>query len=211
MNSGNKKRLLLFITEGPTEEEFYKKVIEYTKKTNNCKKYNFDKIKYICPDGITRIQNKALLKFKNEICLNKDYSGYKKIVCLCYDLDVLNNNNNSCLSNNIDKMKTELKKCGADKVIEIKADRMIEDFFLYDIEGIKDFLKLKNYKLPNKKSLDLLKQMFKDGNKIYSKGSSAAGFIKALNLGKILSKICNQLSPLCDELGYKCNRKNCKN
>ena len=35
------------------------------------------------------------------------------------------------------------------------------------------------------------------------------GLINQLNLEKILSHICNQLKPLCDELGYGCDGKKC--
>ena len=203
------KRILIVVTEGPTDEEFYKRVINYTKAKNKCKKFNFNEIKYMCADGIGNLHRKMLAKFKIEICNNSEYSKYEKIVCFCYDKDDFKKTNTNPPINR-DKMKKDFYDCGASKIIEIVADDMIEDFFLIDIQGIIKLLKLgKKYKIPQKESLDLLKQMYKDGNKIYSKGTKAEGLVDALNMDIILSKICCQLSLLCMELGYCCNNKIC--
>jgi len=82
---------------------------------------------------------------------------------------------------------------------------------LIDIEGIKRFLRLpRRYKLPNKSGLELLKQMFKDASKTYFKGERVSGLVDALDICLILTKICKQLSVLCNELGYKCSGDKCK-
>ena len=141
----SKKRLLLMITEGPTDEEFYKKVIEIVRKKNNCSKFNFDEIKYMCSNGIGNMHKNMLSKFKFELCEDKEYGNYEKIVCFCYDKDVFKQNNTNPPINRT-KMKEYFEKYGANKIIEIIADNMIEDFFLLDIEGIKKYLKVKkNY------------------------------------------------------------------
>ena len=205
----SKKRILIIVTEGPTDEEFYKRVVEYTKQKNKCKKYNFDAIKHMCAGGIGNLHKKMLAKFKIEICKDDEFSNYEKIVCFCYDKDVFKKTNSNPPINR-EKMKKDFYDAGASNIIEIIADDMIEDFFLIDTDGIIKFLKLgKKYKIPQKKSLDLLKQMYKDGNKIYSKGTKAEGLVDALNMDLILSKICCQLSPLCTELGYCCNETIC--
>ena len=58
-------------------------------------------------------------------------------------------------------MKKDFKNAGADKLIEIIADKTIEDFFLYDIDGIKNYLNLgKSYKVSFKNNgLEVIKKM----------------------------------------------------
>ena len=109
-------------------------------------------------------------------------------------------------------MKKEFLAAGADKIIEIVAKNTIEDFFLYDIEGVINYLKLpKNYKVNKKKNgLETLNKMFKDANRVYFKGEKVEGLVKALDKKLILSKICSQIHILCKELGYKCNCDKCK-
>ena len=207
--SNTKKRILIIFSEGPTDEEFYKRVIQYTKAKNKCAKYNFDEIRYMCACGIGNLHKKMLAKFKFEICREKKYANYEKVVCFCYDKDVFK----KTISNppiNRTQMIADFKANGADIVLQVVADDMIEDFFLYDFDGIRKFLKLPSkYKRPGLKSLELLKKMYKDGNKIYTKGEKAEGLVDALDMDKILSKICCQLHELCKELGYKCQGDKC--
>ena len=125
------------------------------------------------------------------------------------DLDVFKKNIQSPPINR-EKMKKHFYEAGANEIIEIKADDCIECFFLKDIEGVKKFLKLgAKYKVPNKKGFDLIKQKFKDGNRIYYKGTKVEGLVKALNINLILAQICYQISQLCDEFGYYCQRNKC--
>lgn len=205
----NKKRILIIITEGETDEKFYKKIIDEIKKVNDNKIYNFSTIKYICSKSITKMHKKMLGKFKNEVCCSK-YNDYQKIVCFCYDYDVFEFNQNPPI--NRIKMKKEFTAAGADKIIEIVAKSSIEDFFLYDIEGVKKYLKLpKNYKVTKKKNgLETIKKMFEDANRVYFKGEKVEGLVKTLDKKLILSKICPQIHILCEELGYKCNSDKCK-
>lgn len=205
----SKKRILVIITEGETDEEFYKKIIDEIKKVNDNKIFNFSEIKHNCSRSITKMHKKMLGKFKKEVCCPK-YDDYEKVVCFCYDNDVFEFNQNPPI--NRSKMKNEFIKAGADKIIEIVAKSTIEDFFLYDIEGVKKYLKLsKTYKVTKRKNgLETLKEMFKDANRVYFKGEKVEGLVKALNKKLILSKICPQIHILCKEFGYKCNRDKCK-
>lgn len=106
-------------------------------------------------------------------------------------------------------MKKDFKNAGADKLIEIIADKTIEDFFLYDIDGIKNYLNLgKSYKVSFKNNgLETIKKMFEDANRVYFKGERVEGLVKSLNKKLILSNICSQIHILCKELGYKCNSR----
>lgn len=205
----SKKRILVIITEGETDEEFYKKIIDEIKKVNDNKNFNFSEIKHICSKSITKMHKKMLGKFKNEVCCSK-YNDYEKVVCFCYDNDVFEFNQNPPI--NRPKMKKEFLAAGADKIIEIVAKSTIEDFFLYDTEGVKKYLKLpKTYKVTKKKNgLETLKKMFEDANRVYFKGEKVEGLVKALDKKLILSKICSQIHILCAELGYKCNCDKCK-
>lgn len=205
----NKKRILIVITEGETDKEFYKKIIDEIKKVNGNINFNFCEIKHICSKSITKMHKKMLSKFKKEVCCPK-YNGYEKVVCFCYDYDVFEFNQNPPI--NREKMKKDFKTAGANKIIEIVANSTIEDFLLYDTEGVKKYLKLpKTYKVSQKKNgLKTIKKMFEDANRVYFKGEKVEGLVKSLNKTRILSNICPKIQVLCKELGYKCNCNKCK-
>ena len=150
-----------------------------------------------------------LNKFKHEICTSA-YKEYEKVVCFCYDNDVFEFNQNPPINRAL--MKNDFISAGANKVIEIIANRTIEDFFLFDIEGIKKYLNLpKSYKTTFKSNgLETIKKMFNDANRVYFKGEKVIGLVKSLNKKLILESICSQIFILCNELGYKCNRDKCK-
>ena len=198
----------MIITEGETDEEFYKEVISTIKKVNNGIKFKFDKIKYICAKSITRIHKKMLSRFEKDICT--EFADWEKVVCFCYDSDVFEMSTNPPIDR--EKVKRDFLKAGASDIIEIVAERSIEDFFLYDIEGVKRYLGLpSNYKVPNDTGIKVLEKMFKDKNRIYYKGERVEGLVKKLDIKLIFSKICHKLSKLCLQLGCKCNGEKCKN
>lgn len=203
-----RKRILTIITEGETDEEFYKKIISEIKKINDNQKFDFTEIKHICSKSITKMHKKMLCKFKSEVCIPK-YYDYEKVVCFCYDNDVFEFNQNPPI--NRKKMKSDFEILGA-KVIEIIAKNTIEDFFLYDIDGVKKYLKLpNNYKISKKSNgLETIRKMFKDADRTYFKGDKVEGLVESLNKKLILSKICPQINELCKELGYKCSCDKCK-
>ncbi len=204
------KRILIIITEGETDEEFYKSILAEIKKIKNEVFFNFNEIKYICSKSITKIHKKMLGKFKKEIC-SKKYNEYEKVVCFCYDSDVFETELNVNPPINRKKLREDFKNAGADKIIEIVASKTIEDFFLYDIEGIKKYLKLgKNYKIPKEKSgLKILNKMFNDADKVYYKGEKVKDFINSLDKKKILKNICQQIRVLCVELGCEAKCVKC--
>lgn len=204
----SKKRVLIIITEGDTDEEFYKKIIDEIKKSNNNVNFNFQKIIYFCSKGIGKMHKKMLNKFKTQICCQK-YNKYEKVVCFCYDYDVFEFDKNPPI--NRTKMREDFETAGADKIIEIIAKRTIEDFFLYDVNGVKKYLKLpKTYKVPKGKSgLETINKMFNDANKVYFKGEKVEGLVKMLDKKLILENICTQIHTLCVELGYDCNCDKC--
>lgn len=100
------------------------------------------------------------------------------------------------------EVKKELIKSGASKVIQIQAKQSIEDWFLYDVEGILDFLRLKrNTKVSGKSGYDKLQRLYKQANKIYCKGSRSNGLIEHLDIEKIVSVVKEELRPLYKALG----------
>jgi hypothetical protein len=204
----NKTRVLVIVTEGETDDEFYHKLIAEIRRNNDGGFFKVDELKYICCKSITRFSHKLLKKFEEEV-INK-FDNAQITVFLCYDTDVFMQNPHPPV--NREKLEQDLLIKGATTVYHLKADKTIEDFFLMDMEGIIKYLRLgKKYKIPkNKKGLELLKQMFKDGNKTYFKGERVDGFIDALNISKICLRICPQIKKLCSELGYECNGEKCK-
>ena len=80
-----------------------------------------------------------------------------------------------------DEVKEDLANNGAAKVIHVQAKRSIEDWFLYDIEGILGFLRLgKNTKVSGKNGYDKLQRLYKQANKVYYKGIQSNGMIEQL-------------------------------
>jgi hypothetical protein len=204
-----KNRLLVIYTEGETDEEFYRKLLIEIRKNNDNKSFAFKKIEFYSAQGIMRFQNKIISNFKKEYCIDK-YRSYEKVVCLCYDSDVFEYASKPPI--NWGEVEKSLSELGADNIIKIVANHCIEDFFLYDIEGVRRYLRLARNQIPqNYQSLELLKQMFKKAGRQYYKGYRVAGLVDSLNISKIAQKICPQIYSLCLELGYKCDGSKCRN
>ena len=104
----------------------------------------------------------------------------------------------------VDEVKEDLANNGAAKVIHVQAKRSIEDWFLYDIEGILGFLRLgKNTKVSGKNGYDKLQRLYKQANKVYYKGIQSNGMIERLNIEKIANAVKEQLNPLYKALGVE--------
>lgn len=202
------KKCMVIYTEGETDEEFYNKVLNNIKNKISDKKFKVDVLKRFCITGIAKFQKKLLNKFKKEIV--KNYSkDYEIIVVLCYDTDVFEFGTYPPI--NRKKLETELKDNGASRVIHIKANRTIEDFFMYDIDGIVKFLKIRKPKnLKGLTGLEKLEKLFLKANRIYQKGYKCAGFIDSLDMNIIFKNICNEIKPLCVQLGLDINCNYCK-
>lgn len=129
-----KKRLLYIVTEGETDLEFYKVILNTIKEVNNKTKFTFDKIFYDCANGIGKMSNKIVRKFKHKYC-TEDFVDYEKVICLCFDKDVFEFS--KIPPTDLKKLKIQFESIGVDKIILIETNRMIEDFFLYDLKGKK--------------------------------------------------------------------------
>ena len=192
-----KKRCIIFYTEGETEQEFYDALLCEIKKRYKIRKFNADKILKKCLRGITKFDKKLLKKFEYEII--PTYKEYEIIVFLCYDTDVFDCSVNPPVDwNNVEK---ELTKLGANKVIHVKAEKCIEDIFLSDIYGICKFLNISEIKrVSGKNGVEKMQQLFDKGNRIYQKGYACLGFVKSLDIEKIISNNKKMFEQIINEV-----------
>ena len=134
------------------------------------------------------------------------YLKYEQFVYICVVVFI------SLLSiKQIGKNEKDLIDKGASKVIHIKAKKSIEDFFMYDLDGIINYLKIARPKsLKGSTGLKKLETLFLNANRIYQKGHKCSGFIDSLNMNTIFPNICEEIRPLCTELGLDSNCNSCK-
>ncbi len=194
------KKVLLIVTEGETDEEFYKKLLEYIKTKIHLNRFPFDKIDFICAKGIGNMQHK-IVNVINRKLFNSEYMlNAEKTIVLCYDHDVFEHGQHPPIDRQ--KLENDIKQLGECKVMRIVADRMIEDFFLHDFENIRKFLRLKKDYQLKESGYEGLRKMFKDANRTYFKGERVSGFIDKLDMELIASKISLTIKELCEILGY---------
>lgn len=202
------KKCIVIYTEGETDEEFYDSVLNTIRNKLPDKKFKVDVLKKNCITGIAKFQRKLVNKFIKEIS-NIYSKDYEIIVFLCYDTDVFEFGIHPPVDR--EKLENDLKNAGASKVIHIKAQKSIEDFFMYDLDGVVNFLKIKKpQNLKGTTGLEKLEKLFSKANRIYQKGHKCSGFISSLNMNIIFPKICKEIKPLCIELGLNENCSACK-
>lgn len=186
------KCLVLFV-EGETEVEFYKQVIANARKKRENEMLD---IKIECRNvrGVGGFKNIALRKFTKEIKI-KYNDNCKFIIALCRDTDIFELAPKPPIK--WDEVEKDMYNAGAAEVIHICAKRSIEDWFLYDIEGIKAFLRLpKKTKVSGKNGYEKLKNLYKSAHKMYYKGMRSNGMINKLDIDKIVDSVKDQLHPL---------------
>lgn len=195
------KCLVLFV-EGDTEVEFYKQVVANARKMHP--KGRFDtSIEYRNVRGVGGFKSIALRKFVKEIKPKYEDDCVFTIV-LCSDTDVFEFASKPPIKWN--DVKKELESSGASNVIHVQAKRSIEDWFLFDAEGILGFLRLnKNTKISGKSGYDKLQRLYKQANKVYFKGIQSNGLIEHLDIEKIVDAVKDQLNPLYKALGIDKN------
>ena len=193
------KVIVLFV-EGPTEIEFYKAVIKRAHDLMNAQFGCF--VEYADMKGIGNYKRDALRKF------NKIKENYKEntefYIFLCIDSDVFELSKKPPI--NRQEIHSELKKAGAKRVTDIVAKQSIEEWFLIDLDGVLSYLRLPSKtKRPKCSGQESLKKLFNIANKVYVKGGQTEGFIKKLDIGKIMQSCCESLSPLCKAIGFDCS------
>lgn len=187
--------VILFV-EGETEKVFYDALINYYKsksktKIIGCKIYNIN--------GIGKF-GKVTSKLKFEI-IPKHPKVNLKVIC-CYDYDAFEFAKKPPV--NWSLVKKKVNELGINEFSEIVAVKMIEDWFLNDIEGICKYLKVPiPKKLEGKNGYEKMKVLFKKGDKpkVYQKGCNSHKFIPYLSLKAIRDSVRKELKVLERALG----------
>lgn len=93
---------------------------------------------------------------------------------------------------------------GANKVIFVEANKMIEDWFLHDLSGLCRFLKIvKPKNIKGKDGNEKMISLFKKAGKIYQKGTYCYHFLDSLDISIIYEQEKAQLKALEDLLFRK--------
>lgn len=202
MSSPKSKVIALFV-EGYTEIDFYKALIENIRALHG---EEFDCfIEYKNMKGVGNYKNDAIRKFLD---IRKKYPESDIYAFLCYDTDVFYLSKKPQVD--MKEVREQLFANSAKEVHFIEADKSIEDWFLYDFDGVKKYLRLPKKTLKdNGKGQDVLKKLFRKAHKVYVKGEKIEGFIDKLNIPLIRSAVCLKIKPLCNCLGLDC-KKVCK-
>lgn len=194
------KKVVALFVEGPTEIEFYKAVIN---RARSLMKVPYDcLIEYVDMRGIGNYKKDAERKFNN---LKKKYEGTDIVLFLCIDSDVFEYSKKPPIDRT--QVAKSLKSAGAQSVTYIIAKTSIEEWFLSDLSGVLDYLRLPaSTKRPKGNGQEALSKLFKTAKKVYLKGGKTEGFIERLNIGKISKTYCSSLKPLCNALGIQCDK-----
>ncbi len=188
--SEEKPYFIAIFVEGATEVVFYQTLIEYLQKIRSSKISNY---KIINAKGIGRFESKVPAKFKNEIF--PKYQDFQILVCCCYDTDVFKFKSQPPI--NWDRVIKRLKENGATDVILVKAKRMIEDWFLLDLNGLCSFLKIKRpVKINGTSGNQKMVTLFKKSGKVYQKGTYCYKFIDNLDIEFIYYSVKAELEQL---------------
>lgn len=191
-------KCLVFIVEGDTEIEFYKQVVANARNLHPAGRFDTN-IEYKNIKGVGGFKNIALRKFTKEI-KPKYGDDCEFTIVLCSDTDVFDYSPKPPIKWN--EVIKDFEKNRNTKVIHVQAKRSIEDWFLYDIEGILKFLKLgRNTKVSGKNGYEKLQNLYKQANKVYFKGIQCNGMIKHLDIEKIANAVKEQLNPIYKALG----------
>lgn len=165
--------LILFV-EGDTEVEFYKQIVAKARKLHPNGRFDTN-VEYRNVRGVGGFKSIALRKFIKEIKPKYD-KDCKFTIVLCSDTDVFDFAPKPPIKWN--EVKKELMDNGASEIIHVQARSSIEDWFLYDVEGILGFLRLsKSTKVSGKNGYEKLQRLYKQANKVYYKGIQSNGIM----------------------------------
>ena len=127
------------------------------------------------------------------------YPDYEYHVILSYDSDVFEFSRKPLVD--WDSVVKELKQSGAANVEQVKAVRSIEDWFLYDTEGLRKFLHLPGrFQMKGYSGQKGLEELFRKAKRTYIKGSACRGLVEALDMSVIIGRIRTEIQKLEKEL-----------
>lgn len=202
-----KEKVVVIFIEGDTEEEFYKILIQEIR--NKAGGLLPCKVEIKNVKGVGHYKSKVSRVFQKKI--KPEYPNAQFDIFLSYDTDVFTLDQKPPV--NWDEVDQTLTGLGAKTVCHIEAQKSIEDWFLYDIEGIRAFLKLsRKTKLTGYQGTKGLQDLFKKANRTYVKGNNSTGLVQNLDFKKIFPKICPEIKSLCNVLGLNCSdhHKHCQ-
>lgn len=188
--------------EGDTEVDFYKKLISFLREKNGghlpCR-VNVKNVK-----GVGNYQSKVSRIFLFGVKPQNTDSVHK--IVLCYDTDVFQFSRKPPVE--WESVVADLTNKGAEEVCLVKAVTSIEDWFLYDVEGLRHFLKMPlRFKLSGYKGLKGLEQLFIKAGRTYIKGAHCKGLVDALDMEVIYPRIKDEVVGLEKMIkGYKVDR-----
>lgn len=196
--------VIVLFMEGDTECEFYKALIDFLRKANGSRLSSFIECQVL--KGVGNFCTKAERILQKDLMNRPKYRNLPFKVILCYDTDVFERNANKvCI--NWSTIEKAMHRIGISQVHHIKASSSIEDWFLADPDGIRDFLKIsKSQNISKYKGLKGLQNLFVMSGRRYAKGIKCQGLVDLLDLRKILGIYCNQVQTLCQELGICCSK-----
>ena len=194
----NPSHVLIFV-EGDTDEVFFKALIDYYASVSSNKLLPYD----VCNlKGVTRYSSKLLAKLKNEYLPTAKAGSYKiKTVCCSYDTDVFEVKQPQIVKWNA--IGKSVKRMGIDEIIRVGVKSSIEDWILDDMQGICNFLRLKQVpsSLKGINGYQKLLDLYNKACKIYKKGYETKELINAIDMSAIRNKRQDVLAPLEEALG----------
>ena len=193
----NPSHVLIFV-EGDTEV-FFKALIDYYASVSSNKLLPYD----VCNlKGVTRYSSKLLAKLKNEYLPTAKAGSYKiKTVCCSYDTDVFEVKQPQIVK--WDAIGKSVKRMGIDEFIRVGVKSSIEDWILDDMNGVCNFLRLKQVpsSLKGMNGYQKLLDLYNKARKTYKKGYETKELINALDMSIIRNKRIDVLVPLEEALG----------
>ncbi|WP_272149144.1 DUF4276 family protein [Tenacibaculum aiptasiae] len=183
------KNSILFLYEGETEKEFYKKIFDIFIEPRSIR-INYGNLK-----GVYDLNNKVESKIKAYLD-NKNPKEFNNInVFIAYDRE---GDRNTDTLLNLKELKNTFiyEKSRIKSIHEIVATQDLESWLFNDLDNIYSFLKIPNSKrnlkaYPNCEMVNnrTLSSLFHKNKKHYQKGKSVSNFINSLDLVKIYNSV----------------------
>lgn len=180
---------ILFLYEGETEEDFYKKLIGLKLPERRIRR-NYGNL-----HGVYNITEKVQTKI-NAYLANPDYNDRQQIhVFVAFDREG-ERHEPSLLR--LEELRREFIFDGSrvKGIHELIATQDLEAWFFHDLAGIYAYLRVPTgqrnmaaYPNPDRLNNRELSQLFRRYKKLYQKGKRAAGFIDALDLELIFNHV----------------------
>ncbi len=208
-------RGIAFIMEGTTEKVFYRTLLGWIAKNNNCKfsrGESLDKgdIYFEWDNGAEKILIKCNVvgtvtqvshsgKWFSAKCSKEHKMPWK--VMLCYDTDNAESDISKFYRGDWELLRNDLKRARAEEIIDLAASADIEDIMLYDAVGICDYLGIDTpEKLTGRKGKAKMKALYRSCGRTYHEGDKAEAMIEKLNFQKIVDSSPLDLNKLVERL-----------